>query len=179
MRVRDHIAVSTAGAAVLSPWAGRRAMGLWAGGVLIDIDHYLWFCVRYRRVDPVDAIRAFGQARAPQHAGTRILHHPGALMSVLLLAVRDRRVSPVAVGMSLHVALDALHDARTSQARATALERDNHSCQVCGVRGPRVSTHVWRQPWLLPSYEPENVISLCGPCHEDAHASATVPASWR
>jgi hypothetical protein len=169
LRVRDHIALSTAGATAVSPWMGPRAIGLWAGGVLIDTDHYLWFCVHHRRLNPLAGMRAFNQAHAPQHSATRVLHSPGALLTVLLLATCRPRLLPLAAGMSLHVGLDAYHEARMGQARATALERDGSSCQGCGAHGADIGTHLRRQPWLLPSYEAENLVSLCGRCHEIAH----------
>jgi hypothetical protein len=170
MRVRDHMALSVAGTALMRPWLTRGAMGLWAGSLLIDVDHYAWFCVRQRRWSPVAAVRFFNEAHPPQHSATRLLHSPAASLAVLLLGVRHRRLLPVALGMSLHVLLDAHHDSRMDRARAAALERDGHSCQACGARAPGVRAHLRRQPWLLPSYGPQNLVALCAPCHEAAHA---------
>ena len=62
MRVRDHVLISTAGAALAAPFIGRRALGLWAGSVLIDADHYAWFCFRQRRVSPRAAARFFNRS---------------------------------------------------------------------------------------------------------------------
>ena len=84
MRVRDHLVLSAAGAALLSPWAGGSALGLVAGGVLIDADHYAWFCLRERSLDPRAAVRFFNGAGPPQHVGTRALHSPLVLLGVLL-----------------------------------------------------------------------------------------------
>ncbi|MCW3049279.1 MAG: hypothetical protein JWO74_3563 [Solirubrobacterales bacterium] len=179
MRVRDHIALSTAGAALVSPLLGRRALDLWAAGVFVDADHYLWFCLRQRRWSPPAAIRFFNQAHAPQHPATRVLHSPAALLAVLVAGVRRRELLPVALGMGLHVVLDAHHDARMDEARAAALERDDFSCQACGTRAGYVGTHLREQPWLLPSYEPRNLIALCGPCHEAAHVRSGRAGSWR
>jgi hypothetical protein len=170
VRVRDHIALSTAGAALLGPSVGPGVLGFWAGSVLIDLDHYLWFCVHERRVSPVAAVRFFGAAHAPQRAATRVLHHPLMALTLLLLAARRRRLLPITLGMGLHIALDAHHEARMDDARAAALERDDFSCQTCGARGPAVETHLRRQPWVLASYGPQNLIALCGSCHEAAHA---------
>jgi hypothetical protein len=178
MRVRDHIALSTAGAALLQPWLGRGALGLWAGSVLVDVDHYAWFCLRKRRVDPAAAVRFFNQAHPPQRAATRVLHSPVASVGVLFLGVHRRWLLPVGLGMCLHVALDACHEARMDEARAAALERDDFTCQACGERTQHVATHLRRQPWLLPSYEAHNLVSLCAPCHETAHAVGRGPRSW-
>jgi hypothetical protein len=177
VRVRDHLALSTAAAALLGPWSRRDALGLWAGGVLIDTDHYIWFCVRRRRLDPLAALRFFNEAHPPQHAATRLLHAPLVVLTLLLLGVRLRRLRPVAAGVALHVALDRLHDARMEAVRAAALERDGFGCRACGVRGPQVGTHVRRQPWLLPSYRAQDLVALCDPCHEAAHRRA-VGVAW-
>jgi hypothetical protein len=179
MRVRDHLAFSTAGAALACPWLGRRALDLWAGSLLVDADHYLWFCLRQRRWSPRAAIRFFNEAHAPQHSATRVLHSPAALSAILALGVLQRELLPAALGMGLHVALDARHEARMDEARAAALERDGFACQACGTRATHVETHLRQQPWLLPSYQTQNLISLCGHCHEAAHAGGGRPGSWR
>ena len=178
VRVRDHLVLSTVGAALVSPWARSRALGLWAGSVLIDADHYLWFCLRHRRLDPVAAVRFFHQPHASRRPATRVLHSPRALLAAFGLALARPRLLAIVAGMGLHVALDAHYEARMDEARAVALERDGSSCQGCGTRGQGVVTHLARQPWLLPSYRPESLVSLCGPCHERAHARGGGSRSW-
>jgi hypothetical protein len=178
MRVRDHLVLSAAGAALLSPWASGSAVGLVAGGVLIDADHYAWYCLRQRRLNPVAAVRFFNEAGPPQHPATRALHSPLALLAVALAGVHQRRLLPVAVGMGLHVALDAHHRARMGKARVAALMRDGFTCQACGSQARPVDAHIGRQPWLLPSYAAGNLISLCRPCHEAAHLGARGPGRW-
>jgi hypothetical protein len=163
---------------MLSPWLGRAVLNLWAGAVLIDVDHYVWFCLRERRLNPVSAVRYFNGAPTPQHAATRGLHSPLALLAVLLLGARRPQLLAVALGMGAHVTLDKLHEARMNQARAAALARDHLTCQECGTRGPQVGTHLQRQPWLLPSYSSQNLISLCPPCHRAAHGLLPGSQSW-
>jgi hypothetical protein len=178
MRVRDHVALSTATAALLRPRLGRGVVGLWAGSVLIDADHYLWFSVRKRRLNPFAAIRFFNDASPPQRYATRSFHTPVAPLAMLLAGVRRRWLLPVALGIGLHLALDTHHERRMRRARAAALGRDEFSCRMCGARAPNVWAHLWHQPWLLPSYRTENLISLCGACHERAHQHRLGPASW-
>jgi hypothetical protein len=172
VRVRDHVLISTAGAAFAAPFIGRGALSLWAGGVFIDADHYAWFCLRHRCLSPMAAVHFFNQADPPQRAAVRTLHAPAALLVVFLLGLHQRRLLPIALGMGLHVGLDARHKARMDRARSAALARDGFSCQVCGATAPQVTAHVWRQPTLLPSYQVRNLISLCGRCHMAAHARA-------
>ena len=164
--------ISTATAAVLRPWFGRRVLGLWAGGVLIDADHYLWFCRHERRLSLAAAVRFFNAGRAPAVPATRALHSPLAVLPMLVLGLARRRLRPLALGIGMHVALDAAHRARMDAARLEALERDGSSCQACGMRLAGVVAHLWRQPLLLPSYDAENLISLCDGCHQRAHDQA-------
>lgn len=170
MRVRDHILLSTAGAALLTQRLGRGAAGVWAAAVLLDADHYVWYCVRHRRLSLRAAVRFFNGAQPAHASTTRALHHPVALLGILRLAMRRPRLRPLALGMSFHIALDALHEARMRRIRALALARDRFCCRACGAHGEPLSAHVFRQPPLLPSYKPRHLVSLCGPCHEAAHA---------
>jgi hypothetical protein len=116
-------------------------------------------------------MRFYNQALVPEHSAARAFHSDLALLGVLSLGARSRSFAALGVGMSLHVMLDSFHDARMNRARAAALERDRRTCQACGSRTANVGTHLSRQPWLLPSYEPHNVVSLCDPCHVSAHSS--------
>ncbi len=164
---------------LLAPCLGRRVVGLWIGSVLIDADHYAWFCVNQRSLDPTAAVRYFNQAQSRQNAATRALHAPPVLAAVALAGVRWGVLLPVALGMGLHVALDAHHEARMTRTRTAVLERDQHSCRACGLRAPDVGTHVWRQPRLLPSYGIDTAVSLCGRCHAAAHAAAQESRPWK
>jgi hypothetical protein len=168
MRVRDHIALSTTGAALLHRRFDRGALGFWVGSVLVDADHYVWFGLRERRWSPLAAMRFFNEAHPPQDAATRALHNPIAPIALGLLGVRRPALLPIALGMVLHLALDACHDARMDAARTEALRRDAFACQACGRRA--AGAHLRQQPWLLPSYKPQNLVALCEPCHEAAHA---------
>jgi hypothetical protein len=143
VRVRDHIAASMAGAALLRPWVRHGTAGLMAGGVLIDADHYAWFCLRQRRLNPLAAVRFFNEANPPHHRGTRALHTPLAVVAILLAGLRLPRLLPVAVGMGLHVALDTHHEARMATARTAVLERDGFSCRK---KAPSTCTsRTWRK----------------------------------
>jgi hypothetical protein len=179
MRVRDHIALSTAGAALLHPWLRGGTLPLWAGAVVVDVDHYLWFCLRQRRWNPLAAMRFFNEPHPPQHPATRVLHSPVAPLALLLASTRRRALLPVALGMALHLALDLRHELRMDEARAAAMQRDDFACQACGTRASHVGTHLRRQPWLLPSYNAQNLISLCAPCHAAAHARERGAGAWR
>jgi hypothetical protein len=169
VRVSDHALLSTGGALLLYPWLRRKVVVPWAASILIDVDHYLWFCASERSPNPVRAVRYYNQAQPPQHGGTRLLHHPAVLLLLLALSARWRWAGLLLLGMAFHVGLDVYHGARMAEARRAALRRDRGACQRCGARGADVVAHMFHQPPVLPSYRPEYLISLCGECHELAH----------
>ncbi len=169
MRVSDHTLISTGAAAALYPRLRRWVLVPWAASLLIDVDHYLWFCLHQRSVSPRKAVRFFNQAQPPKHSGTRLLHHPLTLLLLLMVSVRWRWAALLLLGMAFHVGLDVYHGARMDEARRVALRRDAATCQRCGARGPDVVAHLWRQPRLLAAYGVEHLISLCAQCHELAH----------
>jgi hypothetical protein len=174
MRVRDHVALASGAAALLYPHLGAPVAAPWAASIFIDVDHYLWFLARHRSLNPVAAVRLYNDAHAPQHRATRPFHHPAAL-SVMLLLGRRRRAALLAVmGVAFHVGLDVYHRTRTADAKAQALARDRFTCQVCGAQTADLVAHVWRQPRMLPSYRLDHFVTVCGPCHEAAHARGAV-----
>jgi len=172
VRVRDHMLLSTGSATLLYPWLRRRVLVPWAASMLIDADHYLWFCLHKRTWNPMGAMRFFNQAEPPQHIGTRLFHHPGTLLLTLLLGVRYRWAVLIGLGLAFHTSLDTYHETRLNRLRPAVLRRDRHTCQQCGARGPGVVAHLAHQPKLLPSYRLEHFVSLCPRCHEQAHTVA-------
>jgi hypothetical protein len=153
---------------LLYPRLGRKVVVPWAASIFIDVDHYLYYCVRERSVHPVKAVRFFNQTQPPRHSGTRVLHHPAVLL-LLALTARWRWAQLLLLGMVFHVGLDVYHGARMRAARQSALRRDDDKCQHCGARRADVVAHLFYQPRVLPSYRAEYLVSLCGECHELAH----------
>lgn len=170
MRVRDHLLLSTGAAILLSPFLRGKALIPLASSILIDVDHYLWFVAKKRRVGLNEAVRYYSGANPPQHMGTRLLHFPPLLVALFLLGRRSRVARLALMGMAFHIGLDAFHVARMAAARSGALRRDQYTCQRCGAIAPDMVAHLWRQPAVLPSYSPDCLTSLCQSCHETVHA---------
>src|SRR5262249_2220308 len=129
--------------AVLAPWAVC---------ILLDVDHYLWFCVHERTLSLKKAVRFFNQAQPPQHAGTRALTHPRTWPLFGGLSAPWRPPGfPLVVFLS-NLSLNIYPKIRLPRPRRKALRRDDFTCQRCGAQGADVIAHQWRQPPLLPSY---------------------------
>lgn len=55
------------------------------------------------------------------------------------------------------------------QARAIALERDNHQCQHCGTDTGLVVHHDIEVAPGMDPYDVDNLETLCRPCHRREH----------
>lgn len=55
--------------------------------------------------------------------------------------------------------------------RKSVFERDDYTCQLCGVRGAKINAHHKKRYATHPNlrYELENGITLCVPCHKKVH----------
>jgi hypothetical protein len=169
MRVSDHALLSTTAALAVYPLLGRKTLVAWAASIFIDVDHFAWFALDQRSLNPLAAARFFNQAQPPQHLGTRRLHSPDVMIALGIAGLRWPVARLVLAGIVFHGALDVTHKARLRRAREATLARDGYTCRWCGARDATVVAHVWRQPVLLPSYRTEHLVSLCGTCHEKAH----------
>lgn len=55
--------------------------------------------------------------------------------------------------------------------RRNVFERDNYTCQVCGMRGVKINAHHIKEYAFFPElrYKAENGVTLCVPCHKEIH----------
>src|SRR3954466_12037195 len=116
MRLRTHILASALLGAALYPHARRKATLLLAGGVLLDADHYLLYALRSGDWNPLSALRYNRWRNQPIYAGDQRRRY-GSLRSILhraritlpliwLLGWRWPALRPLAIGVTLHLALD-------------------------------------------------------------------------
>ena len=116
MRLRAHVLTSALLATALYRRAPRDAALLLIGGVGLDVDHYLLYALRSGDWSPRRAWRHDSQRHAPLHPGERRRSY-GPLRSPFhdarltlplawLLSWRWPALRPIAIGVTLHLALD-------------------------------------------------------------------------
>lgn len=152
MRLRAHILASALLAGTLYPRAPLRAALLLVGGVLLDADHYLLYALRSGDWRPTGAWRYDGWRHLPPSSGdTRarygslrsIFHRPRiTLPLVWLLSRRWPALQPLAIGVTLHLALD-LPFLRYDQ---RIWHRAAGRCERCGARNVRLDIHYLVMP---------------------------------
>ena len=141
MRLRTHILTSALLGVALYARAPRKAALLLAGGVLLDADHYLLYAIRSGNWNPLSALRYDRWRNQPLSTGDRRRRY-GSLRSIFhsarvtlplvwLLGWRQPALRPLAIGVTLHLALD------TSPLRLDwrVWRRANGRCERCGRTG--------------------------------------------
>ena len=152
MRLRTHILASALLGTALYPHARRKALLLLAGGVLLDVDHYLLYAIRSGNWSPFSALRYDRWRNQPITAGDRRRRY-GSLRSIFhtlrvalplvwLPAWRWPALRPLAIGVTLHLALD------TSPLRLDwrVWRRAAGRCESCGRLGLRRGIYYVKKP---------------------------------
>lgn len=67
---------------------------------------------------------------------------------------------------------------RAAQAKKETRERDGHKCVRCGATEGLQWAHVHSRAIRRLRYEPDNAMSLCGPCHRWFDANRKVAREW-
>lgn len=168
MRFRTHLLSSLALGLALYPRRPARLAALVAAGTLVDFDHLVMYGLRTGDWSVVGALRyeryrhrgmGAGDNR-PRYGSLRSwLHQPPLVLGAAWAgAARERRLWPVAIGLSLHLLLDFVDWPNHYRAKLRA----RGVCQTCGRRGMRL--HATRQGrWGDYSYR-----VLCVTCLERA-----------
>lgn len=151
MQFRAHLAIAAAAGLVLYPRHPRRAILTALGGVLIDIDHLFLYALRsgdwslhgalrydkrrHTAIRPGDTRPRYGSLRS-------IVHRPWLSLPVVwLLAWAWPIVRPLAVGLTIHLALDTHLPHYDRQ----AWERAAGRCERCNL--PDLELEVY---WIVP-----------------------------
>jgi hypothetical protein len=171
MRFRAHLLAAAAVGALAYPRSPARAALVAAGGVLIDIDHYILYALRSGDWSLAGALgyearRHTAQRRGdtrPRYGSLRsIAHQPLLTLPVAwLLALAWPALRPLALGLSVHLALD-LHLPRF---RRAVWRRAGGRCERCGLPGLDMGPYYLVPPhrggkrWSL-----DNLVVLCDEC---------------
>jgi len=112
MTLKQHIAATGIAAAILAPRSSLVELLLFAsGGILIDVDHLLFYYIRTGRMDVGGMFRYFRE-EVDQHLdripylGVCIFHTAEFFLAVAMLAVFFPMVRFLLAGLIFHIILD-------------------------------------------------------------------------
>jgi hypothetical protein len=189
MHFRAHLAAAAAAGLALYPHSPRRVALTVLGGVLIDVDHFLLYALRsgdwalsgalayekrrHTRIRPGDTRPRYGSLRS-------IVHRPWLSLPIAwLLAFVWPSLRPLAIGLTIHLAMDVHYPHYDRQAWARAAER----CERCKLPGTDLEVY-----WKVPPHRggdrfaTENHIVWCSACareiaREPARVAAPAPVA--
>jgi hypothetical protein len=168
MRFRTHLWTSALAALVRYPHRPRDAALTVLAGTMIDVDHFVLYALqtgdwsisgalrynRYRHhpLAPGDTRPRYGQLRS-------WLHQPLILLPLYLVALALPRLRPVALALSLHLALDHVDLPLRRRIRRRAGGR----CRDCGQSDTLLSIYYFYFPGRV--YEAGEHVLLCRNCY--------------
>lgn len=108
-----HSVVSLILAAILYPFFGWEAMAIFAGGVLIDIDHYLWYTFKLKKFDPLKCYTYFindlQKTKWKDVTGTILIFHTVEFFALcIMLSFFNTLAMLFTVGLAGHYLLDLI-----------------------------------------------------------------------
>ncbi len=171
MHSRTHLITSAITGIIFYPRSPLRIALVIAGGVLIDVDHYVLYAqrsgdwslagaLRYERRRHVHA--QAGDTR-PRYGSLRSsIHLPWLVLPIVwLLGLVWAPIRPAAIGLTLHLALD-LH---YPQYDPMLWKRADERCEYCGLPGLDLTPQ-----YLVPPHrggkrwDHNNLVIVCSAC---------------
>jgi len=108
--IRGHAILSTLCGIGLYPFFGNEIFIPWVVSVSLDIDHYLWYCIRYRKFSIRKAMNLF--EKRLDRSSLCVLHLIEVWLFVGVLSLFSRCLMLIFIGMTFHLALDMYGDMR-------------------------------------------------------------------
>lgn len=114
MKASVHLAVSLIIAAAIYPFFGLHALFAIAGGFLIDVDHYLWYIYRFRKLSLIACYRHYmkfmGNPNQKSEFGTLLIFHTiEFLVAAAVLSFFFGFILAFTIGLLSHYVLDLVY----------------------------------------------------------------------
>ena len=108
MSILIHLIASIILASLLYMYFGWYSLLVFIGGVLIDLDHYLNYILKFRKID---IIKSYSYFRDGDHFDVFCIFHSFELFFILLIASFFSKVIwIIAMGFFIHFVLDLIYE---------------------------------------------------------------------
>jgi len=108
MDLSKHFIFSLLLSLLLYPFFGFVSLLIFVGGFLIDVDHYVYHMVRYKKINPLDAYRYCKSGREGSPQVLHIFHTYEVLLIIFILALFSEVMGIIVLGILLHIGMDLL-----------------------------------------------------------------------
>lgn len=187
MRPVSHLVLSTAVALVWKQRRGRFPWIWWLASVLMDGDHYVWYGTYTGRWDLREAWDGLRDEVLRARHRHMPLHHWPLILGLLGLGRFLPRVGEAAWGLAFHKGVDEISRRwprvryryrrwRYHRTWKVVAARAGYRCEHCGARDVPLELHHRVPEFLGGGFHPDNLVLLCRPCHDRAHARPPRPA---
>lgn len=171
MKIRTHIATGVLGGALMVPVSGRGALAFCCAAAFADLDLYAYHVVRHRSLSLRAAARYYSTLAGRRERPFKALHHPAVLLGVFSAGRRYSMLRGLALGLSLHAALDGWGKWRHAGLVRTLRARSGGACELCGrYRSPIARMEPLRIDPASARHTPEAWLLVCRPCNDRRHA---------
>lgn len=181
MRPGWHVTLSTAVGSLWRRRTGRFPLLWWLTSLLVDLDHYVGYGLFTGSWHPHTAWYGSRDAALRQRHPRMPLHHWPLVGGLALVGRRWRFLNSIVWGWAFHLLLDEAGRAwprlayryrrwRYMQVWRIVAARAGYRCEHCGAEGPSLELHHRVPEFLGGRFHPDNLVLLCGPCHDRAHA---------
>ena len=106
-----HFAVSAALAAILFPFYGWYSLLVFVGGFLIDVDHYVWYAVKFRDLNVKNSYGYLvNLVKKKDTKGLEellcVFHSVEFILLLLIASFFFKKIFLVVIGLAVHLILD-------------------------------------------------------------------------
>lgn len=111
MDIKFHFGFTSILAAILFPVFGWKVLIFYIGGVLVDIDHYIWFVAKYKKINPLQCYNFYisespRQNFKPIIGALHIFHTFEYLTFIIVLSLFNNYTFIYLIGLLGHYLLD-------------------------------------------------------------------------
>lgn len=111
MYVKDHFIVSVILGILLFPIFKWNVLLILVGGVLIDIDHYLLYYMKFKKFDLIRGYKYFKKDCWKELINSlSIFHTVEVLILMIILSLYYRIIILILIGMVSHLIMDAIYE---------------------------------------------------------------------
>ena len=104
-----HFIISTILFLILYPFLGIYSFLVYLGGWLIDLDHMLYYAIKFRSLDYFEANRYFRKLRTAKKRAINILHTAEVLLLMIIASFFNIYLLIITLGMASHIIMDLIY----------------------------------------------------------------------
>jgi len=105
-----HLLLSLILAVILYPIFNFGVIFIFIGGVLIDVDHYLWYVYKYKKFNLFDSYKFYNIKNTKEHLGILLIFHTiEFLAAMIFLSFYFKSILIFTIGLLPHYLLDLIY----------------------------------------------------------------------